>query len=202
MGALHDDLGGLVLNTGLLLDNLHSLFGVLLSPGASVLVHVHDGLCGGWVGLNELLGRVQEAVGVEVQVAVEEHVAAFHLGGSHDRVQAAPRVDLTVIQGGAAVGVLQILNGQVRSGNTLLLECLQQQEVGVGTLGYGNGLTLQIRNLSDARILAGHQRRPFRLRVEANDLNGGAISACQQRRRTGGRANINIAATQRLIRLI
>ena len=202
MGALHDDLSGLVLNAGLLLDNLHSLFGVLLSPGASVLVHVHDGLCGGRVGLNELLGRVQEAVGVEVQVAVEEHVAAFHLGGSHDRVQAAPRVDLTVIQGGAAVGVLQVLNGQVRSRNTLLLECLQQQEVRVGTLGHGNGLTLQIRNLGDARILAGHQRRPLRLRVEANDLDGGAISACQQRRRTGGRANINIAATQRLIRLV
>ena len=98
--------------------------------------------------------------------------------------------------------MLQVLNGQVRSGNTLLLECLQEQEVRVGTLGHGNGLTLQIRNLSDARILAGHQSRPLRLRVEANDLDGGAISACQQRRRTGGRANINIAATQRLIRLV
>ena len=98
--------------------------------------------------------------------------------------------------------MLQVLNGQIRSGNTLLLECLQQQEVRVGTLGHGNSLTLQVRNLGDARILAGHQCRPFRLRVEANDLDGGAISACQQRRRTGGRANINIAATQRLIRLV
>ena len=97
MGALHDDLGGLVLNAGLLLHDLHGLFGVLLGPGASVLVHVHDDLCGGRVGLDEFLGGVQETVGVEVQVAVEEHVAALHLGSGHNRVQAAPRVDLAVV---------------------------------------------------------------------------------------------------------
>ena len=59
---------------------------------------------------------------LEVQVAVEEHVAALHLGGGHDQVQTAPRVDLAVIQGGAAVGVLQVLNVHVGGGNAGLLE--------------------------------------------------------------------------------
>ena len=202
VGAVHDDLGGLVLNAGLFLHDLHGLFGVLLGPGASVLVHVHDDLRGGRVGLNELLGGVQEAEGVEVQVAVEEHVAALHLGGSHNRVQAAPRVDLAVVQGGAAVGVLQVLNVHVGGGNAGLLEGLQEQEVGVGTLGDGHALTPQVGDLGDARVLAGDERRPLGLRVEADDLDGGAARAGQQRRRARGGTDVDVAAAQRLVGLV
>ena len=98
--------------------------------------------------------------------------------------------------------MLQVLNVHVRGRNTGLLEGLQEQEVGVGALGDGNGLTLQVGDLGDARVLAGDERRPLGLRVEADDLDGGTVRAGQQRRRACGGADVDVAAAQRLVCLV
>ena len=91
--ALGDDgLRDLEVDAGDLGEQRRRLVGVLESPLARLLVGVDDGLREVGVVLDEVLGRVEESVGVEVDVAVDELVARLHLGRGHDRVEARPGV--------------------------------------------------------------------------------------------------------------
>lgn len=87
---------------------------VLERPGARLLVGVDDHL--GDIGVLSMnLGGVEEAVGVEVDVAVGERCTGLDPPRAMT-VEPRPGVDAAALEGGAAVGVLQGLQLDVPDG--------------------------------------------------------------------------------------
>jgi hypothetical protein len=107
------------------------VLGVGDDPGSRPLVGVDDGLHEVGMRLEEGLGDVQEAVGIEGEVAIDQCGAGLDLRLRHVRVQAGPGVHLVPLQGGLAVLMLEIDERDVLDPEPGLLQRLQEEEVRV-----------------------------------------------------------------------
>ncbi len=98
----------------------------------------------GGVGAQEGVGRVEEAVAVEVDVAVDQLRALLELRLGHMGVEPGPGVHLLLHERGVAVRVLQQHRLDVLLAQPLGGKRAQQEDVRVGPAGHGDGAPLEI----------------------------------------------------------
>ena len=87
-------------------------------------------------------------------------------------------------------------------GETSIQECTNEEDVRVGATRHSDALALQIRNLRDLGIFAGHQRGPFGARIDVNRLDRIAVDLRDQRGRACGRSEVDRASIEKLKRLV
>jgi len=145
---------------------------------------------------------MKSSVGVEVDVAVEELHAVVDLVRGHHGIETRPRVDGAAHEGRAAIRVLQVLDVDLRRIDPRLVERLQKEEVGVGADGHRDGLAAQVVDRVDAAAGQRREGRPLGLRVDVDDLDGRTVGARQERRGARGRAHVEGARTEPLVRLV
>ncbi|KAI1690902.1 hypothetical protein Ddc_24618 [Ditylenchus destructor] len=115
---------------------------------------------------------------------------------------ARPRHRRALLQRRAAVGVLQ---GDVLDVGPLQahrVQRAQQEEIRIGALGRRHLAALEVRQRSDARIAAHHQRGPFRPGEDVGRAYGVAVGAGQQRGQAGGGADVDAAGVEVLQRAV
>eukprot|EP01022_Parablepharisma_sp_SALTPOND_P036530 TRINITY_DN997_c0_g1_i1.p2 TRINITY_DN997_c0_g1~~TRINITY_DN997_c0_g1_i1.p2 ORF type:complete len:956 (+),score=359.07 TRINITY_DN997_c0_g1_i1:4487-7354(+) len=174
----------------------HGLVGMGDDPGACPFIggdHTPD--------LVRMTGRetvadVEEAVGIEIDVAIDQARTSLQLAGRQMRVEAGPGRHAALLQRGATIGVLQVDDLHVALPESVLMQCAQQEQVGIGPLGGGNLLALELGDGLDRRILGHGQRGPFGTRIDVDRLDRIAIGACQQGRQAGGAAEVDAVAVE------
>ena len=153
---------------GLGRQDLRRLAGVGDGPSAGPFVRPEHPVHRARVLPRKGVPNVEEAVGVEVRVAVDEARALLQFRGRHVGIEPCPGVDVAPLQGDAAVGVLQVENLHVALGQAGRVQRAQQEDVRVGTLGGGDLLAPEVGDRCDRRVPAHHERGPLRPGVDVD----------------------------------
>src|SRR5471032_1521425 len=165
-------------------------------PGARLFVAADHARHFGGMLRQEFLAHVQEAVGIERHVPVQQPRAGFQLAGRHVWIESGPRIDLALFQRDAAIGVLQANILNIAALQSHGLQGAQHEQIRIGALGSGDLFALQICQRADRTVLAHHQRGPFRARKNVGRAYGIAVGLGQQRSQTGARTDVDAVGVQ------
>ena len=83
-----------------------------------------------------------------------------------------------------------------------LLQGAHEEDVRIGAAGHGDALALQVLDLGDAGVLAGHERRPFGAGIDVDRLDRVAVDLADQGGGAGGGAEIDRARIEEFERLV
>ncbi len=135
-------------------------------------------------------------VAVEAEVAVEQPRAGLQLAGRHVRIEPGPGVDLALLQGYPAVGMLQVDDTQVVLVQAHAVQAAEQEQVGIGALGGSHLAPLEFGEAADRRILAHQQRGPLRAAGDVYGTYRAAVGPREYRGEAGGRGEIDAAGVE------
>jgi hypothetical protein len=150
----------------------------------------------------EGLPGVQCPVGVEIDVADQQSRSGLELGGGHVRVETGPGGHVSPFQRRPSIAVLEIDQLHVALLEPSRLQRAEEEEKRIRSPGGGDPLALEVGQALGLGVLGHHQRRPFRLRVDVDDLERNSVGAGEQRGGSSGGGQVGAPAGEELVGLV